>query len=548
MKFKIIIFSAAVFFGCNAGNKPMTGQAIITVTDSVINNDYRGVGFHAIFPISRPSKWQVEQVFGKRWRELNPGFARVNDNPSWDTEDLDKFSEYLDILKDTGTEMYFTSFGVSDIHNYKNEWDYVKKEVDHLEYIKKTKGFDNLKYYCMTNELSMDYWASMVKENKLDDFKRIHQLFYDEINRRNLDIKLLASDASPFEYWYTIQWAADSMDNITGIYGGHHYINSYGVFDPTFYRFFLGKMQWAAALAGSKGKRFIMGEFGPKQSHSYIDSISYDAIIYNNTPLEPYVPIQVAEAVMAQMNGGIYASGYWTFADMPTQHGAKYANKWGIFKWYFDNFTTRPNYYALGLLVKFMRGPAVVFNVNSSDTLIRVAAVKNTEKNTYSIAVVNRNRFAQPIKLNFCEAPDGTIFRKYVYDPADPPFNYFGDLQSYSKKVTLEDQKLSDTLPAYSLVVYTSSFDETPPTPVEGLTVTVEKFDRDRNVLRWKPNTENDFCYYRIYRSTDKNVEVIPVNQIASTISNEWMDNWTYGQPRYYYKVVAVDDSENSSD
>ena len=543
--FALLIF---VVFSCHNRNNFKTGQATLTVTDNIINKDYRGVGFHAIFPISKPTPWQVNQVFAKRWRELNPGFARVNDNPAWNMKELDNFCEYLKIFKDAGTEMYFTSFGANDIHNFKNEKDYVKNEVDHLEYIKKTKGFDNLKYYCMTNELSMDYWASMVKENKLDEFMRIHQLFYDEFSKRNLDIKLLASDASPFEYWWTIKWAADSMDNITGVYGGHHYLNSYDVFDPTFYKFFLGKMEWASQLAGSKGKKFIMGEFGPKQSHSFIDSISYDAIIYNNTPLEPYVPIQVAEAVMAQMNGGIYASGYWTFADMPTRHGQKYANKWGIFKWYFDDFTTRPNYYALGLLVKFMRGPAVVYSVNSSDTLIRVSAIKNTEKNTYSIAVVNRNTISENIDLKFPEAPDGTVFRKYVYNPADPPFNYFGDLQPYSKKVTLSGGTLSDDLPAYSLVVYTSNFDDTPPAPVQGLTVSVEKFDRDRNVLKWEPNTESDFCYYRIYRSTDKDVKIKPVNQIASTISNEWMDNWTYGKPQYYYKVVAVDDSENSSE
>lgn len=548
MKYAMILLGLSVFFGCQENNKPVTGKATLTISDSILNDDYLGVGFHAIFPISRPTKWQVEQVFAKRWRELNPGFARVNDNPGWNKKDLDKFCEYLQILKDAGTEIYLTSFGVQDIHNYKNESDYVKKEVDHLEYLIKEKGFDNIKYYCMTNELSLDYWASMVKENNLDYFKKIHQLFFDEIQKRNLDIKLLATDASPFSYWYTLQWAADSMDNITGVYGGHHYINSYDIFDPTFYKFFLGKMQWAANLARSKGKRFIMGEFGPKQSHSYIDSISYDAIIYNNTPLEPYVPIQVAEAVLAQMNGGIYASGYWTYADMPTVHGRKYANKWGIFRWYFDDFTTRPNYYALGLLNKFMRGPAQVYAINSSDTLLRAGAINNVKKNTYSIAVVNRNERLEEFTITFKNAAPGTTFRKYVYDPANPPFNYFGDLQPYDKKVTLAGQQFSDTLPAFSLVVYTSDFDETPPAPVKGVKVTVEKFDRDRNVLRWEPNTEDDFCYYRIYRSTDPDVEVKPVNQIASTISTEWMDNWTYDKPSYHYKVIAVDDSENSSE
>ena len=547
MKNVLFILSILFLFNCSVKNDQKIGQATINISDSLVNNDYGGVGFHEISPISKPTKWMVEQVFAKRWRELSPSFARVNDDPKWKKKELDEFCEYLKILKDAETEMYITSFGAEEIHKYKNEADYVKKEVDNLEYIRKVKGFDNLKYYCMTNELSMDYWASMITENKLDQFKRIHQLFYNEFKKRGLDIKLLATDASPFEYWYTIEWAAKNMDDITGVYGGHHYLNSFDVFDPAFYSFFLNKMKWAANLAKSKNKRFIMGEFGPKQSHSFIDSISYDAIIYNNTPLEPYVGIQVAEAVMAQMNGGIYASGYWTFADMPTNHGSKYANKWGIFKWEFDDFTTRPNYYALGLLTKYFRGPAVVYKVNVTDTLLRVAALKNVKNNTYSIAIVNRNTIPQQIKISFGVIESGKMFRKYVFDPTHVPFNYFGDLQSWSKKLSFINNILSDTVPAYSLVVYTSNFDETPPAPVEGLSVSIEKFDRDRNVMRWKPNSESDFCYYRIYRSVKPEVEIIPVNQIASTISTEFMDNWTYDLPKYYYKVVAVDKSGNSS-
>ena len=42
-----------------------------------------------------------------------------------------------------------------------------------------------------------------------------HQMFYDEFDQRDLEIKLLATDASPFVYWPTIEWAAENMDDIT---------------------------------------------------------------------------------------------------------------------------------------------------------------------------------------------------------------------------------------------------------------------------------------------------------------------------------------------
>ncbi|MBR9998522.1 MAG: hypothetical protein KFF73_06095 [Cyclobacteriaceae bacterium] len=553
---KIIFFIPilSLLISCS-GNRSDINEpdASILVTPELLNEKFGGVGFHVIFHTRKPSKWHYEQVFAKRWRELNPSFARVNDNPEWTRADLDQMSEYLDMMKNTNTEIYLTSFGVQSIHDYKTEGDYVKKEVDNMEYLIRDKGFENIRYYCMTNELSLDFWASMVKNNELDRFKRIHQLFYDELDKRELPVKLLATDASPFEYWHTIEWAAENMDNITGVYGGHHYINSYHLDDLTFYGFFLDKMKWGADLARSKNKKFIMGEFGPKQGSFFIDSVYYDGMIYNNVPQEPYVGIQLSEAIIAQINGGIYASSYWTFSDIPgippSQEFGYRVNKWGVFKWYFDDHTTKPNYYAVGLLTRFFRGPAEVYQVNTSDTLLRVCAIKNLENGSHSVAIVNRNREPRYVKFEMNATSEEKPFRKYIYDPEDVPFNYFGDMQGPSKKVFLKDRAFSDSIPAYSLVVYTTFYDEEPPAPVKGLTIVRKEVDqREAEVLTWESNQEEDLCYYRIYRSIDENVEIIPRNEIGTTVSNEYADKRIRNLPRFHYRVLAVDKSGNTSE
>ena len=340
MNNKLLLFLIPVLLGCTGQHDNLKNQtSSIQVSNQVTNEEYGGIGFHVIFHTRNPTQWRYEQVFAKRWRELNPSFARVTDSPKWGKKELDDAFRYLEVMKNTNTEIYLTSFGVSSINEYADELDYVKKEVDNIEYLIQEKGFDNINYYCMTNELSVEEWASMVKKNELDRFKRIHQLFYDEFGRRDLDVKLLATDASPFQYWHTIEWAAENMDEITGIYGGHHYINSYDLDDLSFYDFFLDKMKWGSNLAKDKNKKFIMGEFGPKQGSFFMDSVFYDGLIYNNTPLEPYVGIQIAEAILAQINGGIYASSYWTFCDIPgippSREFGYRVNKWGVFKWYF---------------------------------------------------------------------------------------------------------------------------------------------------------------------------------------------------------------------
>ncbi|HBH83925.1 MAG TPA: hypothetical protein DDY34_08980 [Bacteroidales bacterium] len=536
-----------LLFGCtqNESLKINPDKVDAEIKTTVVNENFGGVGFDVFDHMHKASRWNYEQVFAKRWRELNPSFARVPDHCKWDFKQIDEVSWFLDVLKETNAEIYVTTFSNNCLIKGKNEIEYVKHEVDNLEYLKKVKGFDRITYYCMANELSLGQWASMVKD--LDFFKMVHGLFYNELKSRGLDIELLASDASPFEYWHTIEWAANNMDSITGIYGGHHYINNYDIFDNTFYKYFYDKLKWGADLSKSKNKRFIMGEFGAKQNSNIIDSVMHDANMYNHVPLEKYMGIQVSEAILAIINSGVYACGYWTFSDFPFPTTSHRTNKWGLYHWEIDNYTTKPSYYCLGLLTKFFRGPSEAYEVVSSDSLLRFTALKNKENGSISVAVINRNNLPTKVSINMGALTGDKSFRKYLYDPENVPFNYFGDLQGPSGKISLRNNKLNDVIPAQSLVVYTTCYDEDPPSNVKGLQVENKKDEgRDRAFLTWEANSEKDFCYYRIYRSEIPDVEISGRKQIASTISNSFKDISVHNMPQYYYKVVAVDQSGNA--
>ena len=542
-----------LLISCNRTNnrKGKVPVSSAEISGHIINPDFGGVGFHVYAHAHKGSQLHYEQVFAKRWREFNPSFVRLNDYPEWDFKKLDTISKYLEVMKETNTEMYFTSWLTSSIRKFPSEEAYVRHEVDNLEYLKRRLGFKNIRYYCMANELTLDHWASMV--NDLEYFKKIHGLFYKEIETRNLDIGLLATDASPFENWHTIEWAADNMDDITAVYGGHHYINNYDLFDVSFYNFFLNKMKWGVDIAGKRNKKFIVGEYGPKQNVYILDSVINNSNIYNNTPLERYVGIQLGEAILAMINAGVYAACYWTFSDFPSiwnYDSKNYTIKWGTFRREVDNdYQTRPHYYAMGLLTKFFRGPAEVYKVNTSDTLLRVCAIKNLENGSMSVAVINRNEETRMLRLMINNQKESKSFRKYLYDPEKVPFNYFGDLQQHEKKINLRKGLLTDTIPPQSLIVYTTNYDDDPPAMVKGMQVDFRKLENlDRAVLTWEPNTEKDFCYYRIYRSEKPSVPISARTQIASTISNKYVDRTVHNLPRYYYRVTAVDQSGNSSE
>jgi len=523
--------------------KPAQPVAIRVLPDTIIHPRFGGVGFHCSEHEHTITREHWDQVLAKRWRELRPAFARVSDCCDWNQARRDIQANYILMMKEVGTEVYVTTWNPKDVAEGPDRTAYAKSVVDYLDYLVRTKGCTNLKYYCMTNELSLKQWGVLHKD--LPKFKSYHQCLYDELAARRLDIKLLATDASPVDFWFTIEWAAKNMDEITGIYGGHHYINNHALDDLAFYDWFLGKTSWASGLArGRNRKDFVLGEFGSKQDGRTVNGVKLDRCIYYETPQEPLAALQVCEAGLAAINGGVYALGYWTFADYPDEYNKRYQNKWGAFRWSKTDYSTRAVYYSYGLLTRFFRGPATVFRVSSSDPLLRAAAVQHHGAKTYSVAVLNRYRGNAPVTITLVGAPAVPAFRKYVYDTARVPSHPFGDMQPPEGCVALKDGALTDTVAPLSLTVYTTAYDDEPPAAVKNVTSAKDAAGNWR--VTWTANAEPDFCYYRIYRGTAPDFVPAAENQIGSTIATEFLDTKA-GLAEPHYRVLAVDQSGNAS-
>jgi len=519
----------------------MSDACKVTVrTADVVQRRFAGVGFHVSHHLHEVGREHFEHVIAKRWRELSPSFARLTHVQGTGPEGLDTLAEHLLRMKQTGTEVYLATWDPEDVPEGPARAAYAKRIVDQLEYLVRERGATNVRHYCMTNELSLHGWADMLDD--MPKFRDYHRCLFDELEARKLDVQLLASDASPIEHWDTIEWAAQHMDDVTAIYGGHHYVNSFALEDPEFYPWFLSKLRWGSGIARSRGKDFILGEFGCKQDGSVRDGVKMDVCIYFGTPQEPMVGVQMAEAVIAALNAGICALGNWTFTDYPDEYRADYVNKWGTFRWIGDDYSTRAHYYAYGLLTRFFRGPATVFGVDTGDPLVRAAAVRHHEGGTWSIVLLNRRQDDVGIELCIDDGVPDAPFRKYVYDPQAVPFHPFGDLQQPEARLALENGRLRDELPAGTLVVYTTSYHEQAPCPVRGLTVEADA--EGGNLLTWQANPEPDLCYYRIHRSAEPGLTPSVTNQIGTTVATDFADRQP---PQCQYKVVAVDSSGNAS-
>lgn len=525
-------------FGVFTGSR----REVTVNTADVVHPRFGGVDFHVFYHIHPAAQQDLDQVMVKRWRELRPSFARVTHTWDWDDDKTEYVAGQMRVWQETGTEVYLTTWDPDDTNSARERAAYAKRVADMIEYFVRDKGLTNLKTYCMTNELSLGGWGRLRQD--LPKFRDYHRCLHEEFKSRELPVQLLATDAAPAKSWHTIEWATEHMDDITGVYGGHHYINGYALEDVMFYRWFSARLTWGARLARSKGKDFILGEFGCKQDGSTVNGKKNDACIYWDTPREPLVAIQLAEAVIAALNAGVYALGNWTFADFPDDYRPTYQNKWGTFKWSGSDRSTRPHYYAYALLTRYFRGPAVVFRTAVNDGRIRAAALGRPERREYSLAVVNRNDELVSVSFSLQGVPDSVRLRRYVYDPASPPDHPYGDLPPPAGTIAVESGQFTDALCAGTLTVYTSVVDDAAPPPVTGLSA----LPRDGGTmhLRWPASPAADLCYYRVFRSTGPVFDASAAVQIGSTVATHFSDTAFSDDRSTHYRVVAVDQSGNA--
>lgn len=539
MRFAMMAVAAGLAFG--------QADVEVRVTDRVVTENFTGVGFHAEMFMTQTTPEFWEQVIAKRWKELNPAFARVfhrwaQGQPGVrDQAALDGFLKQFLFLKEaTGTEVYFTTGGPKDTAPGEERRAYARAVVDDLEYLIRG-GATNMTTYCMSNELSMGQWAAM--RNDLEKFRDYHQLIHGEIARRGLKISLLATDASPISYWNTLEWAAANMDGITEVYGGHHYANDHPPEDLSFYGWFKEKCAWGVGLARSKGKEFILGEFGPAQYLQHKFGVRWDTCRWFGTKQEALAGLQLAEAALAAMNGGVRAMGYWTFMDYPDSPAASNINQWGLFKWLKNGAEVRVPYYSYGLLTKFFRGPARVYEVETGDARIRAGAIRRRDTGQWSIAVVNRADSDAGIAISAPGAPDAR-FRRYVYDTRAVPQTEDGDLQEPTGQVAMRGGRLADRVKPLSLTVYTTVYDDEAPAPVEGLRAERFKYTRvpqwptTAQRLTWRASASDDVIYYRVYYGGER---------IGSTVALEYIDADVRRPKGLKYGVAAVDSSGNAS-
>lgn len=511
---------------------------------------FGGVGYNNIEAMMYKAieKEHFDQILCKCYREIAPGFMRTFAGYSDQTkESMDAFAEYYERMqKVTDTPIFVTTTRAKVNYTDEEMMEYCEKVADKLCYMKKEKGIDHLRYYCFSGEMSEGAWGKLMTD--LPRLKKYHELLYRAFKKRELDMGLLSTEATGYTMWDTMDWAIRNMNEITEDYSLHIYDNSHKLDDLTFYDFFYFKCNEQVMKAiRTDGKRLILAEMGIQDGVpglTYQNGSVADVCRFTENPETcPMAGLVLVEMTFAAINAGIYALAFWSFADLPDPYSCAHSekpgfarewgkcerfllpgttdiryNKWGSFRWTDDgDYSPKAHWFALGPMIKLFKRNSKVLTVDTGDYLLRCCAVQNRD-GSVSIGIVNRHPEATEITL------DSSLFKKnirvYEYEPANVPYNVFGDLQGVS--AVLDKENPTYTLKGTSVTFFTTDYQE------KAAAVEADGLKAEEGKLTWNAVSDPNHCYYRIFADGQ---------QIASTVACDLPiedENATY-------RVLSVD-------
>ena len=425
---------------------------------------FGGAGFHnndaTMYHIIE--KDHFEQYICKCYREVSPGFMRTFAGFSdWTKEAMDEFADYYEKMqKWTDTPMYLTPAMGKRHFSDEEISEYCENIAERLAYLYHEKNVKHIRYYCFSNELSCVMHGVLV--NNLPLFKKYHEGLYAALQRRNLPIGLLATDATEYENWSTVDWAIENMPDISEDFCVHIYERAHSIYDLDFYDFFFEKCKDIVdKCIQCFGKRVILGECGTQKNEGQL-TFNNGAVIDENRWFldkkdEAFVGLMLTEMAFAAINAGVFAIAYWSFCDHPDPYSCAYSsgkdayavkwgeaerffsctvdtkyNKWGFLKWDDENrdYGARAPYWCMSLLTKFFKRNSKVIEISTEDYNLRSCAVINRD-GFVSVGIVNRNTEMTAIKF------DCNLFMKnvrvYEYDANNVPYNDFADMQDFSE-------------------------------------------------------------------------------------------------------------------
>jgi len=533
---------------------PCAERSEVVFTKPSVRWLWGGFGFNNIEATMTPmmsDEFRDERAV-KTFREISPTFARVYAGyAAWTTNAMDRFADYYDAtFRRAGTVLYFVPGRMPVIQDDFNARSYAANVATRLEYLVKSRNCTKVRYYGISNELSVGPTFNWFGMGHLDLFAEICRNLNREFANRGLDIGLMTTDSSSdARDAELLLWAFKNLVEESDAFCCHTYVkkvepgdlSAYPHYYATFTNF-VRKTMW-------REKRVALGEYGFVGFRNWLPgAMKVDAPDGWFDPKgEKFarVAMSTVELGLAAMNAGLLCAADWTFCDYPDpflredgdtpEEKARYDacrfsgagiqtryNKWGLFRWNEDghDYSAYPKLYAMGYLAKLFRKGARVLPGRTDDPTIRLGGVTNPDGSaSYAIlnwgeaktvAVRSEHAFTQPLRV-------------YEYDSARVPEDVCNDLQPTKGRIVASDGMFSATVPACSLTFFTTDYVDRTPSPVTGVTMTGGR-------LSWAASPDAEHVYYRVFKNGQKVRSTVAtscaVDDANATYTVKSVDKW----------------------
>ncbi len=361
--------------------------------------------------------------------------TRVVGSYNWNTAEMQQLYKILDNCKQNGTTVFLSSWRKDyfndTIANNESE-DYSTMMVDCLEYLIKTKGYTNIKYYQQMNE---------PKDAKISwsGYKTNYSRLQAKIAAKGLSVKLSGTGNQPGSTAnYDLAHQAE-LQPYVGAYDIHYYpwqSVTKGGADTLIKDRILGL---------STTNPFFITEAGSLTGQDANDN---QAAIGNH-----WYALHNADLAIQAIQQGCNGLSMWEIDS--AQHG----RSWGMWD-IFNHPDPYPWFYTYSLMSKYFKPGMVFYNPSAidSETRLLVGQKKvSANVNYWTIAVVNRGTSSKDINVRIPGVGTGSFnVYKYTstYHPVDS--NSLPVADSSVNNVAIGSNGVSFTVPADGFILLTT--------------------------------------------------------------------------------------------
>jgi len=520
-----------------------TASSEITLSKPTMRWLWGGFGFHnseSSMTGVMTDEFRDERVV-KSFLEMAPTYSRVFAGYyNWTTNAMDRFADYYDAtFRKCGTTLYVVPGRMPVITSDFDADKYAEAVAERLDYVVHARGCTKIRYYALSNELSVGPTYCWFPQGHWEDYTRIARALQRTFTRHDLDIGLMGPDSSGYDRLCDVDWALQHVNEQTEVYCWHLYDRTHKPGDRATYDELFKAVSELSSKCCRVEKRISIGEWGFTGANAPygIGQMRDDGHLGFRKPGSVEAneaAIARAEMGLAILNGGAMHGITWTMVDYPDPFirengdspgekavydlgrfsGAPHTldiryNKNGVFRWCDEerDYSAYPDLYTMGYLVKLFRKGARLLPSETKDPDLRVGAVTNPD-GSCSVAVVN---WGAKKRVTVRSAhPLAKPLRVYEYDSARPPQNAFNDLQPAKGTVAAEGDVFSAEVPARSLTFFTTDYVDRAPPPVVGVTVADGK-------VSWKPVDDADHVYYRVFRDGVQVASTVATNVVLKS-------------------------------